>query len=658
MKKSLALFAAAALCASAQTPAAAPDAEAAPAPAPAPDVTLRVKSLDAVREAVTAFTTLVGRPQYGLMGSMGLTSALSEAGLSDLRPADPAYAWVWGVADLVASDADEPPPFLVAIPVATPSEAVLDDAFERVASDDPSAPAVWSLEDEVFVTVAANHLLAASSVELFGRAKALLAAPAALPEATFSVSSDNLQSFLPPLLDLVAAEQAGDLSVAGLPGDAPSWAEPVLHFVTEMNRVNMDRLRDLESFRFGFRCDLANGLLAATAMKAAPGTGLAAAFDGLKTPLAPDALAGIPSGSFLWFAAADMSEMPDNADVGRVVELVRKDLLPLVEDDARRARFDALLGRLPEASKNGRGGFGFFSADDQGRVYAKSVVKRASADEARATYRALGDLVRAELAACTNADLAAAVDIPEGALKATVRVRPAVAAAAACAPCVAAKLEGADGDAQAAELAKAVDESMVKSASEGLAAFFGEEFGFSASFDGDVETCVCSAAGATFADRPAVSPDFGFEKLFFPDQTRTLAGAFDFASGIRAFAPAAEKAAAALQKSAAETGAAVAGETATSPVAEAVKKLPLPAGGAPFYFLYGKKDGAYTQTVAFPPAFIQAVTALASLAESAATGDWDDGDIDWDDDDDDVDFDEDDIEGETLEDEDFDDDEF
>lgn len=662
MKKTLALFAAAALCASAQTPAPAPAAEAAPAPAPAPDLTIRVKSLDSLREAVTAFTTLIGQPQYGLMATVGLTAGLGEAGLADLRPADPAYAWVWDFAGLVASNGETPPPFLVALPVATPSTSVLDDAFERVESDDPSAPAVWSLDDEVFVTVSGQHTLAASSVDLFARAEALLAAPAALPEATLSVSSDNLQSFLPPLLDAALAEQEGNLAVAGLPGDAPDWAEPVLHFVTELNRIQVEQLRGLAAIRFGLRCDLANGVVGATSMKAAPGTPLAGLFDALKTPLAPDALAGVPSGSFLWFAVADASESPDNAAAERAVELVRKELLPLVKDEARRARLDAVVAALPAAAKNGRGGYAYLTADDQGRLYGKASSKIVSADVSRAGNRAVADFVRAELAACSNAALAAAIDIPEGEGRATVRVRPLVSAAAACAPCVAAKLEDADGDAQAAQIAKAVDESVTKAAAESLVAFLGEEFAVTDAIEGDVETSTFAAAGATLADRPAVSPDFGFEKLFFPGQARVLAGALDVASAIRAFAPTAEKAAAAMQKSiaesAAESGAAVVEETNPSPVFEAVKKLPLPAGGAPLYFLYGKKDGEYTQAMAFPPAFIQSMTALVSLAQSFSSGDWDDGDIDWDDDDDDVDFDEDDIKGETLDDEDFDDDEF
>ena len=663
MKKTLALFAAAALCASAQTPAPAPAAEAAPAPAPAPDVVVRVKSLDAIREAVTSFTTLIGRPQYGLMGSMGLTSALGEAGLADIRPADPAYAWVWGVSDLIANEAEEPPPFLVALPVATPSEDVLDETFERVASDDADAPKVWTMDEELFVTVRDGWTLAASSVELFDRAPALLAAPAALPEATLSFSSDTLQTFLPALLDLVAAEQAGDLAAAGLDPDAPDWVAPVLHLATEMNRLQMEQLRDLSAIRFGLRSDLANGLAFAASMKAAPGTPMAAAFDALKTPLAPDALAGIPSGSFLWCAIADVSEMPDNAVTERVLELVRKDLLPLVKDEARRARLDAVLAAFPAAAKNGRGGFAFLTADDQGRLYGKGSSKIVSADVARTGNRAVADFVRAELAACSNAALAAAIDIPEGEGRATVRVRPLVSAAAACAPAVAAKIEAADGNAEAAELAEAVNESMVRSATESLVAFLGEEFAVTDAFEGDVETTTFSAVGATLPDRPAVSPDFGFEKLFFPGQTRVLAGALDVASAIRAFVPTVEKAAAAVRKAAgeeAEKAGATDVSVETSPIAEAVKRLPLPDGGAPCYFLYGKKDGEYTQTMAFPPAFIQHMAALAALADSFGSGDWDDEDDDIWDDDDDVDFDDDDdeLDDDELDDDDFDDDEF
>ena len=665
MKKFLALFAAATLCAGAQeAPEAAASSEApapaAPATAAAPDLVLRVKSLDSLREAVTAATTLVGQPQYGLMATMALSAALNEAGLSDFRPADPAYAWVWGVSDLIANEAEEPPPFLVALPVATPSEDVLDEALERVASDDAAAPKVWTMDEELFVTVRDGWTLAASSVELFDRAPALLAAPAALPEATLSFSSDTLQSFLPALLDLVAAEQAGDLAAAGLPGDAPDWAAPVLHLVTEMNRLQMEQLRGLSAIRFGLRSDLANGLAFAASMKAAPGTPMAAAFDALKTPLAPDALAGIPSGSFLWCAIADVSEMPDNAATERAIELVRKDLIPLVKDEARRTRIDALLAAFPAAAKNGRGGFAYLTADDQGRLYGKGSSKIVSADVARAGNRAVADFVRAELVACSNAALAAAIDIPEGEGRATVRVRPLVSAAAACAPAVAAKIEAADGNAEAAELAKAVNESMVRSATESLVAFLGEEFAVTDTFEGDVETTTFSAVGATLPDRPAVSPDFGFEKLFFPGQTRVLAGALDIASAIRAFASTVEKAAAAVRKAAgeeAEKAGATDVSAECSPVAEAVKRLPLPDGGAPFYFLYGKKDGEYTQTMAFPPAFIQHMAALAALADSFGSGDWDEDDDDiWDDED--VDIDDDDDDDEELEDEDFDDDEF
>ena len=150
MKKFLALFAAATLCAGAQEApeAAAPAQEAAPAApatAAAPDLVLRVKSLDALREAITAATTLAGQPQAGLMASMALSAGLNEAGLTGFRPADPVCAWVWDFNGVIANGGDEPPPFLVALPVATPSEDVLDEALDRVQSDDASAPKIWYL---------------------------------------------------------------------------------------------------------------------------------------------------------------------------------------------------------------------------------------------------------------------------------------------------------------------------------------------------------------------------------------------------------------------------------------------------------------------------------------------------------------------------------
>ena len=665
MKKFLALFAAATLCAGAQ------EAPVAATTAAAPDLVLRVKSLDALREAITAATTLVGQPQAGLMATMALSTGLNEAGLADFRPADPVCAWVWDFNGMIANGGDEPPPFLVALPVATPSEDVLDEALDRVESDDASAPKVWSIDDEVFVTVRGKHTLAASSLELFDRAEALLAAPAALPEATFSFSSDTLQTWVPQLLDLVLAEQQGDIANA-IPGDAPAWIRAFLDANLEMQRYNIEEAKQFASFRAGFRCDLSNGLTLAGGATAAPGTPAAEAFAKARAPLAADALAGIPAGSFLWLAAADLSDLPNqNAKTAKAVEILRKYLLPLISDEARRARVDALVGTLVDSAlAAGRGATTvFFRTDDEGRFYGKSVSRVASADKARATYRAMADFLRAEFAACTNAPGVA--DIAEDGLSVTVHSRPLVAAIAAVAPGVAAAIETADGgDAEEtkAEVAAAISDSMKKAAAEGVVAFLGEDFAQTVTFAGDVETCVVGAVGATASDRPAIKPDLSAEALYFPGQTRLAVLGIDFAGAIRDLAPTAAKAAAAMKKICQEEAEKADAKDATPdfPVAEVVQRLAIAADGAPLIATVGMKDGEYTQTWIVSPAFLRFVASVAELGTPSFSG-MDDDDI-WEDDDD-VDFDDDEVDERDentypnpdpaeLEDEDFDDDEF
>ena len=669
MKKFLALFAAATLCAGAQeTPEAASPAQVQPPVAPttdaAPDLVLRVKSLDALREAATAATTLVGQPQAGLMASMALSAGLNEAGLSDFRAADPVYAWVWDFNGAIANGGDDPPPFLVALPVATPSEDMLDEEFDRVESDDASAPKIWSIADEVFVSVRGKHTLAASSPGLFDRAEALLAAPAALPEATLSLSSDTLQTWFPQLLDLVLAEQQGDLANA-IPGDAPAWIRALLASNLEMQRYNIEEARQFAAFRAGVRCDLSNGLTMAGGATAAPGTPAAEAFAKARAPLAADALAGIPSGSFLWLAAADLSDLPNQkAKTAKAVEIIRKHLIPLISDEARRARVDAMVGTLVDSSvAAGRGATTvFFRTDDEGRFYGKSVSRVASADKARATYRAMADFVRAELAACTNA--AGVADIAEDGLSVTVHSRPLVEAIAAAAPAVAAAIEAADGgDAEEtkAELAAALDESVKKSAAEGVVAFLGEDFAQTVTFAGDVETCVVGAVGATVSDRPAIKPDLSAEALYFPGQTRLAVLGIDFAGAIRDFAPTAAKAAAKMKQICQEEAEEADAKDATPdfPVAEVVKRLAIAADGAPLVATVGMKDGEYTQTWIVSPAFLRFVASVAELGQPTFAG-MDDDDI-WDDDDDvDFDDDEDDVDDDDdePEDDDFDDDEF
>ncbi len=661
MKKLLAPFlAAAALCAGAQDPAApvAPVVE----PPPAPDLAIRVKSLDALREAVTAAATLVGQPQDGLMASMVLSTALNEAGLADIRSADPICVWVWDLPGLIASDGDVPPPFLVALPVATPSEDVLDAELDRVVSDDESAPKTWSIDDEVFVTVRGKHTLAASSVDLFDRAEELLAAPAALPEATISFASDTARTWFPSVIDLVLAEQQGDLANA-IPGDAPAWIRALLASNLEMQRFNAEQARQVSAFRAGLRCDLATGLSFAGGATAAPGTPLAESFAAARTPLAADALAGIPAGSFFWLAASNLSSMPGQADkTAKTFEVVRKHLLPLLSDEALRARVDAMIGTLA-ASSDGRGATSlFFRTDDQGRLYGKSVSRVASADKVRATYRAGSDFVRAELAACTNA--AGIADVSEDGLTVTIHTRPFVSALADAAPAVAAAIESADGgdpEKVRAEVADALDDTVRKAAGEAVVAFLGEDFAQTVSYEGDVETCVVGAVGATASARPAIAPDFSAEALYFPDQARVYAFGLDVAGAIRDFAPTVVKAVAAAKEIGREEAEKAGAKAASEdfPVHEVVRQLAIAADGAPILVTIGVKDAECTQTFILPPAFLRFAASLAELGRPTFAG-MDDDDI-WDDDDD-VDFDDDendeDDDAEELEDDDFDDDEF
>lgn len=691
MKKHLVLFAAAALCASAQENAA-PAAleaktaeavaaleEACPAPAAsAPDVALRVKSLDSLREAVTAVTTLAGQPQAGLMATMGLTAALGQAGLSGIRPADPACVWVWDVGKLVEAQFDDPPPFLVALPVDNPSESVLDDAFDRrVESDDPSAPAVWTEDDELFVTVRAKHLLAASSPDLFDRAEALLAEPAALPDATVSFSSGTLRSWFPQMLDLIQAEQEGDL-VSQLPDDVPEWVRALVAFAVDLQRLQREQARDCEAVRAGFHCDLERGLSVAGAVKAAPGTKAAERLAAVKTPLAPDALAGIPAASFFWGVAADAGESPDRMDGAAVLALVRKHLLPLVKDEALRAALDENVALAFESTENARGVSFYVRTDDAGRLYIKGSATLRSEEKYREACRRSAALFRGLTEGLwTNA--AAVVESSEDGLTSTVHVRPLVDAVTANVPELAAKIvtelpdADEDPDEVRVKLSEALDDSMRKKAAAAAVAFLGEDWrAQSVVADGRLETTGC-AVGATVADGPAVSPDFRAEDLYFPGQMRIAAFGFDMAGALRDLARTAAAAADECRKISAEDG----GDAAEPvPALEALKNFALSGESAPIHAFQGMKDGEYTQVVVVSPACFRSFVALGEFVEYIASPTFDDGEIEWGEDDD-VEFDDDDFDDgdepraadddpneygnpdpAELEDEDFDDDEF
>ena len=654
MKSTFALFAAAALCATAQeNPAPAGIAaktaeavaaleEACPAPAAAePDFTFRVKSLDALRETVTAFTTLIGQPQYGLMATMGLSSAIAEAGLSDIRTGDPAYCWFWNFADFLATDGEGTPVILCAVPVAVP-DATLEEALERMDSDDPDAPAVWTDGDDLFVAVRGGWTLAASDPALFARADALLAAPPALPEATFSFASDTLQSWLPAVLDASdAMESPFEQLDAFFDDGQPAWLKPVVAFLRDAQELNRQETRDLASIRFGLRCDLSNGLVGAMSATPAPGTATAAQYAAVKTPLAPDALAGIPASAFFWGAVADATEFPQGVNRDKLLESARKNLLPLVEDAARRARADAFLVRALRPP-NARAGVVFAAPDGEGRPYAKGVTKLVSVERERKDLRELGDFARAEIAACTNFPLASIVEVPEGDFSATIRVR---AFSDAVVDAVYAKL-AEKGDEAADDLKGKAD--IAKSRAQILEKVFGEAIRAEVKFDGDVATSTVGAAGATPPAGPALAADFGAESLFFPGQTRFLAIGIDVAGFSRTIVPFAIEA---FAEAADALGDMDDDDKAQAAGAVAAVRAAFPSS-APLYFTYGMDKGAMTGTMILPPACIQSFVALGTLAETLASGhpaSFDDDDPFFDDDD--VDFDDDDDFG----DEDFDD---
>lgn len=670
MKKTLALFAAAALCASAQestvtAEAAAKTAEAlaalaaaAPAAPPAPDFTVRVKSLDALRETATAFTTLIGQPQYGLMATMGLSSALAEAGLSGIRAGDPAYCWLWDFADFVAADGDGTPVVLCAIPVEPPA-AMLDGELERMESNDPAAPAVWTDGVDLFMTGRGGWTLAASDPALFDRADALLAAPPALPEATFSFASDTLQSWVPALLGAEDAmpdpfEKLGEL----FDGDRPAWVEPVVAFLRDAQALSRQESLDLASIRFGLRCDLTNGLVGAMSATPAPGTATASQYAAAKTPLAPDALAPVPASAFVWGAVADATEFPQGVNRDKLLESARKNLLPLVEDAARRARVDGLLVQAIQPP-NARAYVAFAAPDAAGRPYAKSVAKLVSVERQRKDLRALGDFARAEIAACTNVPLASILDVPEGDFCATIRVR---ALSDAVVDAVYAKL-AEKGDEASADLKGKAD--IAKSRAQVLEKAFGEEIRAEVAFDGDVATTTVGAVGATPPAGPAVAADFGAESLFFPEQTRFAAVGFDVAGFARTIVPAGIEA---VAEAADALGDMDEADKAEAAGLAAAFRAAFPSS-APILFTYGMDKGAMTGTMILPPACIQSFVALGKLSESLGSGrpvsfdeDEDDDDDIWDDDED-IDFDDetddvDDIPADVLDDDEFDDDEF
>ena len=630
------------------------------APAAKPDLTVRLKSLDALREAITSSATLAGQPQFGLMGTMGLASVLNEAGLSAIRPGDPAYVWVWDFAGLVESEGDDTPVILAAVPVEAPA-AALDEALERMedASGAPVEPAIWTDDDDLFVTGRDGWTLAASDPALFDRAKDLLAVPAALPEATLSVSSETVQSFLPAILD--AADADGDpleeLAEAVSDG-APDWAEPLVAFMRDVQALGREGSRDYASFRLGIRSDYSNGVVFAMSAAAAPGTRTAEQFAAVKTPLAPDALAGVPASAFFWAAVADVTENPKGVDNAKIVESARKNLLPLVKDEARRARLDGLFARATGSTKNVRACTLFAAADGEGRPYAKSVETVVSPERTREDLHAFGDAARAELAAFP--ELASLVDVPEGALSATVRVGPLATAVVEAAS---AKLvEDAGVPAEAAEAGK---DDVLASRAQILAKLFGDEFRVGVEIDGNTATETAAAVGATPPAGPALAPDFSAEKLFFPGQIRTVAAGFDVGNFARAFAPAFV---AAFTEAATAAGEMDDEDKARAEGVVAAVRVAFP-GSAPAFWTYGMDKGEYTCTMVLPPAFIRSMAALGPLVEALSSGghpDFDEDDPIWGDDDEDFDedFDEDDEntygnpDPADLEDEDFDDDEF
>ena len=452
--------------------------------------------------------------------------------------------------------------------------------------------------------------LAASDPALFDRADALLAAPAALPEATFSFASDTLQAWLPAVLDASDAMESPFEQLDELFGDdRPAWLEPVVAFLRDAQELDRQESRDLASIRFGLRCDLTNGLVGAMSAAPAPGTATAAHYAAVKTPLAPDALAGIPASAFFWGAVADATEFPQSVNRDKLLESARKNLLPLVEDAARRARVDGLLVRALQPS-NARAGMVFAAPDGEGRPYAKSVTKLVSVERERKDLRELGDFARAEIAACTNFPLASIVEIPEDGFSATIRVR---ALSDAVVDAVHAKLAEKDAEIAASLEGKA---DIAKSRAQILEKVFGEAIRAEVAFDGDVATSTFGAAGATPPAGPALAADFRAESLFFPGQTRFLALGIDVAGFSRTIVPFAVEA---VAEAADALGDMDDDDKAQAAGVAAAVRAAFPSS-APLYFTYGMDQGAMTGTMILPPACIQSFVALGTLADTLRSG--------------------------------------
>ena len=614
MKKILAPFTlAAALCASAQ------DVSTAPA------VTVRVKSLDAVREAVTAAPTLAGQPQFGLMATMGIASVLGQAGLSGIRPADPIYVWLWDAEGFLEAVADDDhilgyePTVLFALPVADPSREMLDDAFDRVETDDADAPPVWTDGDELFVTVRDGWTLAASSTGLFGRASALLALPPSMPEATISLAtSTGMGEICGRFAEILRAEEADDpFGGASVPAGLPDALGPALAaFARELNEAKIARACEIDAVRAGLRCDLTNGVVFAASVSAKPGTRSAEQIAAMKTPVDPAALASIPANAFLWAAAGDASETrPDEPDTGRFFEAARKHLLPLVPSEGSRTRLDAAFKAIAASAANQRAMSAFFGTDTAGRLHGRTRATLVSAEKARELDRAFADFVRAELAACSNAELSAAFDLPDDNLSLRIRTR-------ALAEIAAGAVLAADGD---------VDERDVpyikKAAGEAAVALLGENFGWTETYDGDAESAEIGAAGAEPPPFEPLAPDFSAEALFFPGQLRTVVAGIDLPGAAIAFGNAAKRAALAVKEVARENAEADGVEFKEDELADffgTIDGLVLPETGSPFLVVYGKQGDEMTETVILPPNLFRNARTLADAFSAAIRSDVDD----------------------------------
>ena len=613
---------AAALCAAAD-PAADPA---------APDLTLRVKSLDAVREAVTAASTLAGQPQAGLMATMGLSMMLGQAGLSGIRPADPAYVWLWdaeGLAKAVTdagSDDDYEPTILLALPVADPSRELLDEAFERLDAGDADAPPVWTDGDGLFATVRDGWTLSASSTGLFDRAAALLALPPAMPDATVSVSSaPGFGIVLARFSDAMRDGNADGLFDAAVRDGFPEeLASALAAFGRELNAERVARAGEVDSFRAGVRCDLTNGIVFALSLAARPGTKSAERIAAMKTPVDPGVWAAIPADAFLWGATGDATEArPDEIDPGIFFALARKHLLALVPGDDRRARAGAVLDAISAAAPDQKASSFFVGTDAEGRLRAEARGTVVSPDRTLALDRAAAAFLRAELAACSNAALAAAFDVPEDGLRIRVRTRALADAATDLV------LEDGDVDEE--------DRPYLKRAVGAVAvAFLGEDFGTDTSFRENAFSTVVGAAGAERSAAGPLAPDFSADALFFPGQTRTTVVGIDLPGAAIAFGETARKAARAVKEIARENAEATGQEFKEENLADlfgTIENMVLPKTGSPILAVYGTKDGELTETFAVSPAFLQNVKAFADIVSDSVDDAVGDEDL-WDEDED------------------------